>query len=240
MGFVLAAAGIAAAQPAPRATIDDGDRPRLESILAFRDEHLSVREVRRYVPGSTTVVSQGWGFGPRPYWGWGLQGSTFVTVEPPRTESEWAVFQGIQRLTVPSYLEATDQPLAAEDLVGRIDRARRTSTAFRTIGWAAVVGGVASVLVAAAHDDIGDVRTFTAVGVASTGTGLLSLAIGGAQKSRARSLTFDYDRTRDLSKIQQEVRAYNGELMERLDLTPEQALRELDRSRERSDDAPER
>ncbi len=232
----LSSPAIAQEEP-PRATIDP--REEFRALLMFRDEHLSLREERRFVPGRTTVLAQPWGFGPRPYWGFGWQGNTVVTVEPPTYESEWAVFEGGQRLSVPMYLRATEQVSSAELLERKIERARDVSVAARAIGWVGIVGGLVSTVLAVNADASDEVRTLSVIGASSAGAGLVSLAIGGSQRSRARRLTFDFEASKSLGDVRREVRDYNVDLMDRLDLSPRDALRELGRSWD-ADDARRR
>lgn len=202
------------------------------AIMAFRDEHLSVREVRRYVPGSTTVFQTGWGFGPGAHWwGWGWNAGSVVTVGTPRIEERWAVFEGAQRLSVPAYLDAIGERELALDLGKRIDRSRRASTGLQAVGWVAVLGGVITTVVGANADTFEDSRQLTAIGLGVSGAGLVSLLVGNGQRNRARRLTFDYDQTQSFDDVRGQVRDYNTDLMQRLGLTPEQALRELDRRR---------
>ena len=199
----------------------------LEAILTFREQHLSVREVVDFIPGTVNVVNSGWGWGPRPYWGWGMDRGSWVTVDPPRIERDWAVYQGLQRLSVPSYLNALDRDQAAEELRSRIRTANTTSDVFSGIGWLGLLGGVTGTVLALTAPDFQGSRTFAAAGAASTGTGVLSSIVGGAERKRASSHTYDFDKTQELPDVQRGVREHHELLRRELDLTPGQAFREL-------------
>jgi hypothetical protein len=196
----------------------------LEAILTFRAEHLSIRELKRVIPGHVTVMNSGWGWGRRPWRGYTWD--TDVITSPPEVLESWAVYRGPQRLSVPEYAETVGRAVDATDLERRI---RHNSGVGNTFGGLAVVGLAAGAtgLVGSFVDEPRDREEWMTVSVTGLGTAILSGIVSSATKTRADTLATDFPKTQALETAQTEVREYNEQLRQELGLTPGQAYREL-------------
>lgn len=201
-------------------------RAELDSVLTFRQDHLQIREIHTVVPGTMTFVRSGWGWGPRPWLGYGW-GTTDVITTPPEVLHSWTVYQGPQSLNVPDFLRAIGKEDEANALISKVDSAHATSATFRgigAVGLAAAIAGTVGTFVAPPDQQL----AFAGVGLGGLGTAAIGFAIGGGEAERARRLAHDFPKTQDLPTVEGEVRDYNEQLRTDLGLTPEQAYRELE------------
>jgi hypothetical protein len=201
----------------------------LRAILTFRDEHLSIRELRTVIPGRVSVTNSGWG--RRPWRGY-MWTTSDVVQAPPEVLDSWVIFEGPQRLSVPEYLDEIGRTTDAVALDRRI---RRNSTTGKVFGGLALVGlaGAVGGIVGSFADGPDSQIPWTTVGLSGLGTSLVSSIVSGSTSTRAGKLASDFTTTQELETVQDEVRDHNEELRTELGLSPAQAYRELDAPRRR-------
>ncbi|HHO53544.1 MAG TPA: hypothetical protein ENK18_22405 [Deltaproteobacteria bacterium] len=212
---------------APMAVAADLTQEQLADVLAFRDQHLQIREVQTVIPGTVSVMRSGWGWGRRPWRGYAWDTRDVIRT-PPEVMHEWVVFQGPQRLTVPEFLDVVGRHGEADALMERITRSEKTSRSFGAAslgGVAAGVAGVVGVLVAPPDQQ----PTFSAIGLGGLGTAILGGLVSSVSASRSATLAHDFPSAIDLEVASEEVREHNEELRERLGVSPRTAYRELSR-----------
>ncbi len=199
---------------APMAVAADLTQEQLADVLAFRDQHLQIREVQTVIPGTVSVMRSGWGWGRRPWRGYAWDTRDVIRT-PPEVMHEWVVFQGPQRLTVPEFLDVVGRHGEADALMERITRSEKTSRSF----------GAATP--AATPPD--QQPTFSAIGLGGLGTAILGGLVSSVSASRSATLAHDFPSAIDLEVASEEVREHNEELRERLGVSPRTAYRELSR-----------
>lgn len=190
-------------------------RPSAASLITYTDHRLSVRTQTSYSGGDSYAVTRYWGWRYSPF----LGVATTEAVTTPVVElTEWLVFQGNTRLTVPKYLT----------LVGRKDEARRLNRGIigrQTASW--VLAGVAmaglttsmvgtfSYLQARGYE-----QRVASVGAAVGGGFLAAFSVGFSWgfAADARRLRWDFDRSIE-SGVQADVKRYNTDLRTRLGLS---------------------
>jgi hypothetical protein len=182
------------------------------------------------VPGSVTVMHSHWGWGGRPWRGYGWHSGEVVAVDPPTFAHEWAVYQGAQRLTVPDYMRAVGRGSEAAELGARIQRSGRASRTWSTVGVAGLAGGLASLIGGVVTSDAQTSRSFTSAGLGGIGIGITGSLIGSLTRSKATTLAHDYEHSLDVAEVQRAVRERNEVLRDELGLTPAQAYHELSRT----------
>lgn len=202
----------------------------LNALITFRSEVLQLREIQTLVPGRVTVMHSHWGWGGRPWRGYGWHSGDVVAVDPATFTHEWAVYQGAQRLTVPDYLRAVGRGSEATALSARIQRSGRAGKTWSTVGVAGLAGGLVSLIGGVVTSDAQTSRSFTSAGLGGIGIGITGSLIGSLTRSKATTLAHDYERSLDVAEVQRAVRERNEVLREELGLTPAQAYHELSRT----------
>ena len=217
----------AAAPPVAGPTVDGEER--FEALMQFRHQHLDIRGSTRWRGGGATVVHGGWGWGwSGPYHGWGWGWSPSVVVRQPlEPEHGWAVFQGVQRLSVPGYLEVVGDSVrlaALEDDLRRAGLNRKIGYGFGGAGLAAtVVGFVAG----AWSDSQQELMAWSTVTTAGICTALIGTLAGSSAASREQRLQGDFRVTVPYEDTRAQVDDYNEQLRQDLGLSKGDAYRVL-------------
>ena len=197
-----------------------------EAVAAFRDQHLDLRGSSQWRGGSEVVSLPYFGWSTYRGVGWGVGASTVLrgSVEP---RGEWAVFQGIQRLSVPSYLELVGDDLRHNALQADIAQATRRGKVgygVAAAGVVALVAGYFGASTASTPEELGAWNGVTLGGVCALVGGALG---GNSASSRARRLEIDFRSTVAFDDTCAQVDTYNETLRDGLGLSPAEAARVL-------------
>jgi hypothetical protein len=215
--------GPAQARPAPTAV---GEPPglsgeeRFEALMRFRHDHLDLRGTTRWSGGGATVIHGGWGWGWGPHWGWGWGWSPSVVIRDPlEPQHDWAVFQGVQRLTVPAYLDEVGDQLRLAALEQDLRRTHRRQVVGYGVGGTGMAATVVSFVAAAWSETEGELMLWNTVATGGLCAALVGTMVGSSAASRGRRLQTDFPHTVSYDDTQAQVDAYNERLREELGLT---------------------
>lgn len=238
--IILALTGIALAAPpalAPPPPLRD-DRPLAipahpredvspelgRALREYRQDHLRIQRLVGYRVGTIGYTERYWS----PYWGWGW-GTVYA---PSVTQTEgWAVFQGAQRLDVPTYLDRIGAVTDKEHLQRTIRRKRTLATVLYAVGGAGAIATVAGLVGMDGSRTADDYYTWGAVSTAGLSAMVVGFVGGSFPSASARTLEWVPAATRPLEAVEQEVNAHNERLAEQLGLTPSQALQMEEQTR---------
>lgn len=192
---------------------------RLEKMRAYKAQRLVVREETEIRGGGTSPQITG-GVGG----GWGSPMGTPMTTDPVYTVQTWGVYQGKRRLTVPEYLEATDQGELAEALDVDIQRSRRQSRVLYGIGAVGVAAAGAGVVGQVTATDVERYtlyRTTATLGVVAAIGGFVG---GSVPAARAKELEQEVSFRFTPEQVQPRLDAYNEALRLRIGLSAEDVM----------------
>lgn len=205
--------------PEPRAPRVRLGAQRPAALREYRASHLSVRSL------SEAHVQTGWSYGYARTWGPYGPGFGFALIPRStlvRTEI-WGVFQGPERLDVPSTLGALGDTSGRAALERRIRSQRALSSTSYGLGVAGLAASIVGLigLENARHAE----QALLWSGVSAGGAGILAAGfIGGTiPAARASRLQYDPTATFDIEQLQRDVAAHNAELASELGLSPEAA-----------------
>lgn len=209
--------------PAVQAPTPSPPRPgpmspeKLEALRRYQAERLAIRgETEVHGGGARAVWVGGW-WGPR----WGPHTTVAVVPEPVFATRTWGIYQGPQRLQVPTAMEMSGDPQAAA-LQQTIDRKKRASRAWYT---AAGIGGgvaVASLFGQLNADDRVEYTNWQLAGVAGVGTAVVGLLGAGGPAGEARALERYPSRSMTPAEARALVDRHNDRLRQELGLTPQE------------------
>lgn len=192
---------------------------RLEKMRAYKAQRLVVREETEIRGGGTSPQITG-GVGG----GWGSPMGTPMTTDPVYTVQTWGVYQGKRRLTVPEYLEATDQGELAEALNVDIQRSQRQSRVLYGVGALGVVAAGAGVVGQVTATDVERYalyRTTATLGVVAAIGGFVG---GSVPAARAKELEQEVSFRFTPEQVQPRLDAYNEALRLRIGLSAEDVM----------------
>lgn len=192
---------------------------RLEKMRAYKAQRLIVREEMEIRGGGTSPQITG-GIGG----GWGSPMGVPMTNDPLYTVQTWGIYQGKRRLTVPEYLELTDQDELAEALELDIQRSKRQSRVLYGIGVTGVVAAGAGVVGQVSTDDVeryGLYRTTATLGVVAAIGGFVG---GSIPAARAKELEQEAGFRLTPEQVQPRLDAYNEALRLRIGLSAEDVM----------------
>lgn len=216
---------------------------RWDAAHAFGVRHLELRGLTTWHGGGATVVHSGWGWGggwgpyPSPYWG---LGTSYVIREPMQPDHSWAVFQGVQRLTVPGYLTLVADIERTEDFDRRIRRNEDAADGLRALGFVGIAGTVASYVGASQADTWDQYHQWNTVTAGSLGAVLVGFLGSSICTGQVRSLRSDFRAQLDPDEEQRRVDAYNEELRLELGLSKDEAWQIILSDERTSRDRPPR
>jgi hypothetical protein len=211
--------------PPPQATAEALEDARVDALMAFRNRHLAIRSYTSWRGGGATVVHGGWGWGG-PYRGWGL-GTSYVIREPREPVHDWAVFQGVQQLDVPGFLDVVGDDLRLAALQDDMRRANRNSRIGYGVGAAGLAATVAGFFGSVWAEDEQQLITWNTVSAGGICAALVGTIAGGSASSRAQRLQLDFRSTVGFEDSQRQVDAYNEQLRQELGLSKPDAYRVL-------------
>lgn len=218
---------------------------RWEASQAFRVRHLELRGLTSWHGGGATVIHSGWGWGwgwgwgpyPSPYWG---LGTSYIIREPMQADHSWAVFQGVQRMTVPGYLTMVADLERAEDFDRRISRNENAADGLRALGFVGIAGTVMSYVGASRADTWDQYHLWNTVSAGSLGSVLVGFLGSTICSGQVRSLRSDFRSHLDPDDEQRRVDAYNEELRVELGLSKDEAWQIIQADERNSRDRPPR
>lgn len=192
---------------------------KLAALRTYEAERLEIRGETEVRAGAVPVVGWGWGWGWGPRPGWRHHTTIGVAYAPVATTRGWGIYQGPQRLNVPTALSlAGDSRL--EGLQTAIQRKKTAANAWYTVagvGGAALVGSVFGRVTADSRDEY---NTWYSVGLLGGATGIVGLIAASGPASEARSLEQVPYLTLSLEDARAVVERHNDALRQRLGLSP--------------------
>lgn len=203
----------------PRAAQAPMSPEKLKALRTYEAERLVIRGETELRMGAVPVVGWGWGWGWGPRPGWRHHTTVGVAMAPVGTSRNWGIYQGQERLSVPSALSLAGSP-RLDQVQSAIRRKRTAATAWYTVagvGGAALVG---SIVGRVAADDRQEWATWYTVGVAGGVTGVVGLIAGSGPAADAQRLEYHPYRSMSLADARDMVDRHNDRLRERLGLTP--------------------
>jgi hypothetical protein len=207
--------------PASTSPILTGEA-RFEALMRFRHEHLAIRGSTSWTGGGATVIHGGWGWGWGPHFGWGWSPSVVIR-DPVEPRHEWAVYQGVQRLGVPGYLEEVGDQLRLNALEQDLRRTGRRQTVGYGVGVAGLAATVVGFVAAAWAENEQELVLWNTVATGGLCAGLVGTLAGSSAASRARRLQSDYPYTVSYDDTRDQVDAYNESLRKELGLSRQDA-----------------
>jgi hypothetical protein len=147
-----------------------------------------------------------------------------MSTDPLDTVQTWGIYQGKRRLTVPEYLEITDQDALAEALELDIQRSKRQSRVLYGIGVGGVVAAGAGVVGQVSTDDVDRYtlyRTTATLGVVAAIAGFVG---GSIPAARAKELEQEAGFRFTPEQVQPRLDAYNEALRLRIGLSAEDVM----------------
>lgn len=223
----------ATALPEPPAALSPVQAPglldpdqRFDALMSFRHQHLDIRGSTRWQGGGATVLHGSWGWGPYHGWGWGW-GPSVVIRQPLEPDNDWAVYQGVKRLSVPSYLEQVGDQLrlsALEQDIQRTSRNEKIGYGVGGVGAAATVVGFVASAWAESHQELMTWNTVATGGICAAVVGVMA---GSSAASRGRRLQTDFRATVAYDDTRAQVDDYNERLRRELGLSKADVYRVL-------------
>ncbi|MFT5584110.1 MAG: hypothetical protein ACI9VR_001695 [Cognaticolwellia sp.] len=192
---------------------------RLVNMRAYKAERMVVREETEIRGGGSSPQITG-GIGG----GWGSPMGVPMTNDPLYSVQTWGIYLGKRRLTVPEYLELTDQDVLAQALDLDIQRSKRQSRVLYGIGVAGVVAAGAGVVGQVTTTDAERYtlyRTTATLGVVAAIGGFVG---GSIPAARAKELEMEVDFRFTPDQVQPRLDAYNEALRLRIGLSAEDVM----------------
>ena len=186
-------------------------------ITEFRARRLEVRALRYYTGGGATVVSTGYGWG----WGyprWGI-GTSYVIYDPVFEEHTWAVYQGSNRLTVPTYLSTVGDQEKLKPLDRSIRRNLLSSKILLGTGVVGVVGAVAGGLGMRMAQNRQAFSDYNAIGTTSAVVAVSGFVGHWIANGVAKHKRLDFDGQLNTTEVREQVDGFNDRLRTDLGLT---------------------
>lgn len=200
-------------QQSPQAVQDNA--ATLQALLQYRRERLEVRpEVE--VSGGGARMQTGIGFGG-PYWG-----TTWMVADPIRTTRTWGVYQGSERLDVPTFLGAAQQLDLKRQIEQDIERYDRRGRALLTAGVVGLATSVVGSIGARSSPPYSlQQAQFASVVFPGLAVGAGGLILGSVPASRADQLMHSPGEAMTIGEAQRLADAHNERLRVSLGLSPE-------------------
>jgi hypothetical protein len=209
----------------PRRRGLDGDTPsqdlaHAQAIRDYRDQYLSLRQVGETSVGVdyTYVPATGWGPYGRPRMGWRAVPYTYAV-----HSTEWAVFQGRQRLDVPGTYAALGEQSTADALERKIRANRTAANVGYGVGVAGVVASVVGMIGADQARSWPEFRTWGTVSLTGVGMMVGGFVGGTFPGAHARRLQFDHEKAFDLPDLERQFDDHNALLASQLGLSQSEA-----------------
>ena len=211
-------------RPGPVAAVDpEAQRAlaaaRLVDMRAYKAERLVVREETEIRGGGSSPQITG-GIGG----GWGSPMGVPINSDPLYSVQTWGIYQGKRRLTVPEYLELTEQDDLSQALELDIQRSKRQSQVLYGIGVAGVVAagaGVVGQVTAADAERATLYRRTATLGVVAAIGGFVG---GSIPAARAKELEQEVDFRFTPEQVQPRLDAYNEVLRLRIGLSADDVM----------------
>jgi hypothetical protein len=214
-----------AGQVRPKPRVEPGppsdDLAHARAIREYREQHLALRKV-----GTARI---GVDYAYVPYGGYGPYGPTWGITPMPHTwvvrGTEWAVFEGPNRIDVPTTFDALGDEAGLE----RVTRRIRTNRTLGNLGYAVGLGGLATSIVGLVQMDRSrswsDELYWSQVSAAGVGLMIGGFVGGTFPAARAERLQHDHEVTFDLDALDERIDAHNEALAADLGLSQTEAAR---------------
>lgn len=195
------------------------------ALREYRQDHLRVQRLVGYRLGTFGYTERYWS----PYSGWGW-GTTVYAPTVTQTEG-WAVFQGAERLDVPTYLARIGATEEKTLLERKIRRKRTLASVLYAVGGAGAIATVAGLVGMDGSQTADDYYTWGAVSTAGLSAMVVGFVGGSYPTATARALEWVPAVSRPLEAVEQEVNDHNERLADELGLSPAQALQVEEQTR---------
>lgn len=192
---------------------------RLEKMRAYKAQRMTVREETEIRGGGMSPQITG-GVGG----GWGSPMGMPMTNDPLYSVQTWGIYLGKRRLSVPEYLELTEQDDLAAALDLDIQRSKRQSRVLYGIGIAGVAAAGAGVVGQVTTEDVeryGLYRTTAMLGVVAAIGGFVG---GSIPAARAKELEDEASFRFTPEQVQPRLDTYNEALRLRIGLSAEDVM----------------
>jgi hypothetical protein len=197
----------------------DQDAAHAAAIRQYRDQYLSMRQVR------TTSVDVGYDY--VPYGVYGVWRRRYGVLAVPHTYvthgTELGVFEGGHRLDVPATYEALGDQAGLDQLERRI----RSNRTWSNLGYGVAVAGIATSVVGLVELDQSRswIQQQQWGSVTGAGVGMLigGVIAGAIPSARAQRLEYDHSLSFDLDELQNQFAEHNAQLAEELGLSQTEA-----------------
>jgi len=213
------------AAPAPAARPEQRGQlspQKLEALRQYQAERLVIRGETE-VHSGPVMVHTGVAWGPRwgRRWGprWGPSTSVAVVSSPVFASRTWGIYQGPERLGVPTALSLAGDP-RGDQIQQTINRRKRTASAWYTVAGAGGAAIVASLFGQLSAPDKDTYYSWQLVGLGGAGTAAIGMLAGSGPASDARSLERYPSRTLTATEARALVDRHNDSLRDQLGLSP--------------------
>ncbi len=199
----------------------------LRALRTYRQGRLVLRAETEYHQGPATAWSfggGGWGWGGGyPGWGWGggYYGTTIIN-NPTWTERTWGIYQGPERLSVPTFLETAGDLSKATELRSVIERKRKTAKAWYTVAGVCAAGILTGVVGMGAAQEVDTYFIFNNVALGGLGVAVTGMLGGSFPSARASRLARYPSESLSAQEAQSYVDGHNERLQSELGLSDEE------------------
>lgn len=189
---------------------------KLRALREYRERSLSVQGETELSGGGYHAVGMGSPLGR------GMWMDSWIVADPIVATRGWGVYQGPQRLNVPTFLGAAGQPERKAKLEADIAKRRRNGHIWMGVaglGGAAIVTGVVGM---GQSETLNGLKTWNNVTFAGTGLTITGLIGGSVPTAKASRLQRSPEASMSVAEAHKLVDHHNEALRTELQLSPEE------------------
>lgn len=195
------------------------DPERMALVRQYRAQRLVLRGETEIQPGNAYAFTSG--YGPYPYGAVGLSHTTVIH-EPATTTRTWGIYQGPQRLAVPTFLSAAGEADRSAVLSGQITKSRKATRTWFTVagvGGAAIMTGMVGM---GAAEELSTAQAYNTVALGGVGFLVTGLVAASFPSAKAHKLARYPSATLTVDEAQGLVDRHNDALREELGLSADE------------------